>query len=95
MTKKKWNWQQDEWPIFSYDKKMIEPLEAEYMKTSGISLGILKSLPDNDRGNLAIELICDEAMTTSEIEGEILNRDSVRSSIIQEFGLRPNDHIAA
>ncbi len=87
MADKKWNWQLEDWPNFSYDKERLEALEAEYIKASGVSLGILKSLPEKDRSKLSVELICDEALKTSEIEGEILNRDSVRSSIIHEFGL--------
>lgn len=33
-------------------------------------------------------MICDEALKTSEIEGEYLNRDSLRSSICKNFGLK-------
>jgi len=87
MTNKTWNWQQEDWPSFSYSKETLEPLEMEYLKVSGVSFGIMKSLSKEDQSKLAVELICDEAMETSEIEGEILNRDSVRSSIIREFGL--------
>ena len=87
MAVKKWNWQLKDWPNFSYDKDRLEALEAEYMKTAGVSLGVMKSLPEKERSKLSVELICDEALKTSEIEGEILNRDSVRSSIIHEFGL--------
>jgi Fic family protein len=40
---------------------------------------------------LKIELISDEALKTSEIEGEILDRDSVQSSLRQQFGLGTDD----
>ena len=40
---------------------------------------------------LEVELMSEEAMKTSEIEGEILNRDSVQSSIRRHFGLS-TDH---
>jgi Fic family protein len=36
---------------------------------------------------LKIELISEEAVKTSEIEGEILNRDSVQSSLRAQLGL--------
>jgi hypothetical protein len=36
MTLKTWNWQQDDWPNFFYDKKKLDPLENEYTKESGI-----------------------------------------------------------
>lgn len=87
MNLKKWNWQQDDWPNFSYDKKKIDPLEREYIQEAGISFGIMKSLPESDQKQLAVELISDEALNTSEIEGEIFNRESLQSSIMREFGL--------
>jgi Fic family protein len=87
MNSKKWNWQQDDWPNFNYDKKKIDPLEREYIQEAGISFGIMKSLPESDQKQLAVELISDEALNTSEIEGEIFNRDSLQSSIMREFGL--------
>ena len=87
MGLKKWNWQRDDWPNFSYNKNQLDQLETEYIKASGISFGIMKSLSEKDQSTLIVELICDEALKTSEIEGEILNRDSLQSSIIREFGL--------
>ncbi|MBU2627576.1 MAG: Fic family protein [Proteobacteria bacterium] len=87
MNSKKWNWQQDDWPNFNYDKNKIDPLEQEYIQEAGISFGIMKSLPESDQKQLAVELISDEALNTSEIEGEIFNRDSLQSSIMREFGL--------
>ena len=87
MNSKKWNWQQDDWPNFNYDKKKIDPLEREYIQEAGISFGIMRSLPESDQKELAVELISDEALNTSEIEGEIFNRDSLQSSIMREFGL--------
>ena len=87
MNSKKWNWQQDDWPNFSYDEKKMSLLEREYIQEAGISFGIMKSLPEADQKQLAVELISDEALNTSEIEGEIFNRDSLQSSIMREFGL--------
>lgn len=49
-----------------------------------------KHITDADKDRLKIELISDEAVKTSEIEGELLNRDSVQSSILHQFGLGPD-----
>ncbi len=65
MVDKIWNWQQEDWPNFSYSKKNLEPLEMAYLKASGVSFGIMESLSKEDRSNLAVELICDEAIKTS------------------------------
>jgi len=82
-----WNWQQQNWPQFTYDKEAVAPLEAQFLQHSGIFLGALKYLPEDDKTSLTVDLISNEALKTSEIEGEILNRDSVQSSIRRHFGL--------
>jgi Fic family protein len=87
MKLKKWNWQQDDWPLFSYDGKRLEPLENEYSKESGISLGVMRHLSKEELEEFRIEIICNEALKTSEIEGEILDRESLQSSICKEFGI--------
>ncbi len=83
----KWNWQQKDWPKFSYKKTDLENLEKDFTYASGLVFGVYKHLGDQDRETLTIELISDEALKTSEIEGEILNRDSLQSSIRRNFGL--------
>ncbi len=54
---------------------------------TGVFAGAVKHLSNPDREQLAVEAISAEAVTTSEIEGEILDRASVQSSIRQQFGL--------
>jgi Fic family protein len=49
--------------------------------------GTLKHLSPPDQEQLTVEAISTEALTTSEIEGEILDRASVQSSIRRQFGL--------
>ena len=49
--------------------------------------GTLKHLSPPDREQLTVEAISAEAVTTSEIEGEILDPASVQSSIRRQFGL--------
>ena len=87
MKLKNWNWQQDDWPNFSYHKKKINLLENEYIKESGIHIGVIRHLSKGDQDELRIEIICNEALKTSEIEGELLDRDSLQSSICKEFGV--------
>ena len=82
-----WNWQQDDWPEFRYNSAKLDALEAEFLRQSGVFIGAVKHVSDDDRQQLTVELISDEALNTSEIEGEILNRDSLQSSIRRNFGL--------
>jgi len=87
MESKHWNWQQDDWPNFSYDNERLGSLENEYTRESGISLGVMRHLSKKDQDELRIKIICSEALKTSEIEGEFLDRDSLQSSICKEFGM--------
>lgn len=82
-----WNWQQPDWPEFVYDSKALEPLEQQFLLRSGEFIGAFKHVGPDDQDLLKIELISEEALKTSEIEGEILDRDSVQSSLRQQFGL--------
>ncbi len=83
----KWNWQHKDWPNFRYKKQEIEKFEADFLYASGLNFGVYQHLNSQDQENLTIELISDEALKTSEIEGELLNRDSLQSSIRRNFGL--------
>lgn len=82
-----WNWQQKDWPEFRYNSGKLNALEAEFLRKSGVFIGAIKHVADDDRQQFTVELISDEALNTSEIEGEFLNRDSLQSSIRRNFGL--------
>jgi len=82
-----WNWQQDDWPQFRYDSTKLDALEVAFLRQAGVFLGAVKHVTDADREQLTVELLGDEALNTSEIEGEFLNRDSLQSSIRRNFGL--------
>lgn len=82
-----WNWQQENWPNFAYEKEALAQNETRFIHEAGMLHGAIKHLAEEDRTQLTIDLISNEAITTSEIEGEILNRDSVQSSLRRNFGL--------
>ena len=82
-----WNWQQPDWPKFSWDKDRLKKAEDVFLVGSGVLAGTVKHLDEGDREQLTIEAISAEALTTSEIEGETLDRASVQSSIRKQLGL--------
>ncbi|MGB8525633.1 MAG: Fic family protein [Rhodoplanes sp.] len=82
-----WNWEQPDWPKFTYDSKALEPLEQQFLCQAGEFVGAYKHVDADDQETLKIDLISEEAVKTSEIEGEILNRDSVQSSLRAQLGL--------
>jgi Fic family protein len=83
----KWNWQQPDWPNFSWDAPRLRKSEEHFLIGTGVFAGAVKHLSTPDREQLTAEAISAEAVTTSEIEGEILDRASVQSSIRRQFGL--------
>lgn len=86
-----WNWQQSDWPVFSYDKSRIEESEKRLLLGAGLRFDAFKHLDEEDKQQLTAELIGNEALKTSAIEGESLDRDSLQSSIRRQFGLA-TDH---
>ncbi|MGE9295587.1 MAG: Fic family protein [Puniceicoccales bacterium] len=83
----KWNWQRDDWPNFSYQPEKLEALEKQFLQESGVVIGAYKHLGEGDKDVLKVDLLSTEALKTSEIEGEFLNRESLQSSIRRQFGL--------
>lgn len=82
-----WNWTQPGWPNFSYDATALELLERRFLLSSGEILGAVRHVTGEERDWLRIELLSEEAMRTSAIEGEVLDRSSVQSSLRRQFGL--------
>ena len=73
----RWNWQQDDWPRFRFDTSDLAEREAKFLLHGGLLIGALLHLRDDDKSALTVDLISNEALKTSEIEGEFLNRESV------------------
>jgi Fic family protein len=87
----KWNWQQPDWPDFRWDSTALAVLETKFLQQSGVIIGAVKHLGEADRMAITIDVMTGEAVKTAEIEGELLNRDSVQSSLRRQFGLE-TDH---
>lgn len=81
-----WIWQRPEWPRFTWNDAEVAPFEAGFRLAAERSLGAAWHLDDTERRELRVEFLTDEAVETSAIEGEILDRDSVQSSIRRHFG---------
>lgn len=86
-----WNWQQADWPAFTYDAAALGRLEQGFLLLAGEAVGAFRHIDPEGQTSLRVDLISDEAIKTSEIEGEFLNRDSVQSSLRRHFGLGDDD----
>lgn len=87
MARSKWNWQKEKWPHFSYDSSALSTLEHQFSQNTGTVLGALKHVRAEEKNSFLVEVLSNEALKTSEIEGEYLNRDSIQSSIKNNLGL--------
>jgi Fic family protein len=87
-----WNWQQSDWPNFTWNQARLEKAEEQFLLASGVLVGTIKHLAEGDLQQLTVEAMSTEAVTTSEIEGEILDRASVQSSIRKQLGLSVEEH---
>jgi len=82
-----WNWQKHDWPKFTWNQHRLTLAEQEFLVGGGIFVGAVRHLAEDERNQLTVEAMSSEAVTTSEIEGEILDRASVQSSIQRQLGL--------
>ena len=82
-----WNWMLKEWPRFTYDAEALEALEYQFSENRGTVFGLLKHVQEESKDDFLVEILSDEAIKTSEIEGEYLDRESVQSSIRKNLGL--------
>lgn len=87
MANNKWIWQQNSWPNFNYQLEMVLP-ELENLLRVVAPLELLAAELDQDK-QLKLEsvVLLEEALATAKIEGEILDRESVRSSIAKQLGI--------
>ena len=87
----RWNWQRPEWPDFTYNRELLEDSEHDFLRGTGLLFGAYRHLDEPERDRLRVEIIGDEALKTSEIEGEYLERESLQSSLRRHFGLQADD----
>ena len=76
-----------EWPNFIWDKEKIAPILVEVRHRQGRLLGKMESLGFYLQAEANFHTLTLDVLKSSEIEGEILNPDQVRSSIARRLGM--------
>jgi len=84
-NEKIWIWQDDNYPNFKYDKDALASSLLSVAQNSGRLDGILTMLGVQKSNALKVESSINEIVTSSQIEGEVLDRQSVRSSILKKI----------
>lgn len=82
-----WNWQHPDWPRFAWQASRLAGAEERFLLSGGLLHGVVRHLADEDRDRHLVDAMSEEAVTTSQIEGEVLERSSVQSSIRRQLGL--------
>jgi Fic family protein len=83
----RWIWQLPEWPALTFDAQRIQPLLAAARQSQGVLLGKAQAIGLEGLQPHIHDSLTQEALTTSAIEGEKLDPESVRSSVARRLGL--------
>ncbi len=85
----RYNWQQKDWPQFTYDLSALGQQLSLFSEKVGKIKGLLEGLTEEVQLETIVEAMVSEALNTSSIEGEMLSRVDVMSSIKNNLGLYP------
>jgi len=80
-------WERPGWPVFTCDDKGLSRLLAQVAREQGRLLGKMEGLGFDLRSEAHLRTLTEDVVKSSEIEGEKLGRDEVRSSIARRLGM--------
>jgi Fic family protein len=82
-----YNWQKTDWLNFKYTLKSVEATLLSFAQETSYISGVFEAMPDKEQTEATINMMASEAMKSSAIEGEYLQRSDVMSSIRNNLGL--------
>ena len=80
-------WEQSDWPRWRFDTSVLATMLADVRHSQGRLLGRMEGLGFALRGQAILQVLTEDVLKTSEIEGQQLNPDTVRSSIARRLGV--------
>ncbi len=80
-------YEKDDWPAFRWDEGTIAAKLAAVRHRQGRLLGRMEGLGFDLRNEAMLRILTQDVVKSSEIEGEILDSDQVRSSIARRLGI--------
>lgn len=83
---KRWIWEFDNYPNFTYDKEELNSLIQDIVFLQGSLSSIVSFASKETLEEKLKDSYADEVINSSAIEGEFLNRNSVRKSIAKKLG---------
>ena len=75
------------WPRFTWDREKVSQALQPVVFQQGRLLGKMENLGFRLQEEALLKTLTNEAIKTSEIEGEVLKRDEVRSSVARHLGM--------
>jgi len=86
-TPSRWIWQKPDWPAFTWRDAQLASLLREINRLQGKLLGSAGAIEGSGSLPSEMDALLQNAVNTSAIEGELLNVDSVRSSLARRLGM--------
>ncbi|HAG15378.1 MAG TPA: DUF4172 domain-containing protein [Bacteroidales bacterium] len=83
----KYIYQYDQWPEFTWDDKAINVILGKVRHLQGKIIGQMGALGFTFKEEAILSTLTLDVLKSSEIEGEILNYEQVRSSIARKLGI--------
>lgn len=83
----KYIYQYNNWPHFTWDEKEIQVLLGKVRHLQGVILGRMSTLGFSVKQEAMLSNLTLDVLKSSEIEGENLNNEQVRSSIARRLGI--------
>ena len=83
----KYIWQASNWPAWRFDLAALAEPMAHVSRAQGLLMGRLADVGMALRDQASLAALTEDVVNTSEIEGEQLNVESVRSSIARRLGV--------
>ncbi len=80
-------WQLKHWPDLTWDSKPLAPLLGQASREQGRLLGRMQDIGFELRREAQLSTLTEDVLRSSEIEGEKLDTDQVRSSIARRLGM--------
>ena len=80
-------WQQPTWAQFKWDNERLMTLLAEVRNLEGRVMGLMEGAGFSVQNAASLNVMVEDVLRSSEIEGELLNADRVRSSIARHLGI--------
>lgn len=85
--KQHWIWESEDWPNFFINHELVMPHLLNTVRTVAPLVALSKELSPDKLAEFESQVLLDETLSTSSIEREYLDSESVRSSIARHLGL--------